>query len=189
MSRSIFIYALLEPAGDISDPAAVRYIGASNNPRTRLLSHLRESKVGGDNPKAAWLRDLLATGRQPKLLVVEECTADTWAMREVYWIRHFKDADAPLTNWHIGGGCTLSLYPGKKRAWRRRKTLTAPLTPTAPKPAPKPAIDDQDAAVMHTLYTRARWPLRRIVDLYETTELEAKVAIFHQAIVRRTSNP
>lgn len=94
----IFIYKLIDP-----ETEEVRYIGKTNNPRTRLNNHICHSKKNrGKRHVVNWICSLLNKGLKPKLQVIEECKINDWKERETFWISHFKQ-NSDITNHGKGG--------------------------------------------------------------------------------------
>lgn len=93
------IYALCEP-----DSEEVRYVGATKQrPRARLKQHLKEAdREVGTSPKEIWLRELIARGLEPSVLLLEE-TEDS--EREGYWISFCREIGFSILN-------ELTLYEG-----------------------------------------------------------------------------
>jgi predicted GIY-YIG superfamily endonuclease len=93
----IYIYALLDP-----DTEEVRYIGKTNDLNKRMSGHCTVNR----NPKthkARWINKLIAQGKTPKMLVIEECNEDTWEEAECRWIAHYRTVNNKLTNIADGG--------------------------------------------------------------------------------------
>ena len=94
----ISIYVLKDPR-----TLEVRYVGKSKDPKSRLADHLCPSNLRGVCHRASWIRYLLARNLRPVLEVVETCSDFIWEAREVYWIKHYKELGARLTNTTDGG--------------------------------------------------------------------------------------
>ena len=93
-----FIYALIDPKTD-----EVRYVGKADNVKSRFQSHIREAKSGKHSHKCAWIRQVLDSGNEPKLHILEEVDKDSWKKAEIYYIEEFKKLGANLTNIAKGG--------------------------------------------------------------------------------------
>jgi hypothetical protein len=115
--RSTFIYGLVDPRTD-----EVRYIGKSDNPRSRLAAHLRDRS---DNHRCHWLGELRSADLQPTLLILDEVCAWGWQDVEVSWIAYGRDQGWPLTNGTDGGDGVVGLSASAKAriraAWLGRK--------------------------------------------------------------------
>lgn len=97
-TSATFIYALLDPRN-----AAVRYVGKTRNSLSiRLHAHCSNCRRE-TNHKANWLRQLFALNLTPQIVLLEETTTANWQGRERFWITHFKDDGADLTNSTDGG--------------------------------------------------------------------------------------
>lgn len=88
-----YVYMLTHP--DINE---VGYVGTTNNPQSRLASHM--SKHGTNKEKTKWIAGL---PNKPKLVILEEMNFfdDVHLDREQHWIHHFLKLGHPLTNKHI----------------------------------------------------------------------------------------
>jgi NUMOD3 motif-containing protein len=96
-----FIYALVDPRND-----QVRYVGKANDPHRRYIGHLYEQRMHyrAKNPyKRRWLDQLTKMGLKPQLRVLERVSLQEWPTREVFWIAHYRNFGARLTNLHEGG--------------------------------------------------------------------------------------
>lgn len=80
----------------------IRYVGKSNNPEKRLLTHVKHSK--DKSHRTSWIKSLKEQNLEPILKVIEECSKDIWQEREVFWIKHYKAQGMKLTNLTDGGG-------------------------------------------------------------------------------------
>jgi hypothetical protein len=90
----LFIYLL-------SDPRANKpmYVGMSKDPKKRLASHLCKSQLRHRSSKRVlWLKELLFHNLKPVLHILEEVNENNANVREVHWIRHFKEVNPDLTN-------------------------------------------------------------------------------------------
>ena len=109
--KKIYIYGLY----DSNDENDIRYIGKTNNPKSRLSSHkhssIKNRKLGNRlTHKECWFLKVLDDGGSVKLKVIEECDQENWSEREIYWISFFPN----LTNISPGGedgitGCTFEI--------------------------------------------------------------------------------
>ncbi len=83
--KTIFIYVLTEMDG------AIRYVGQTHDPSTRLKQHLAESRPtnarNNNKRKAAWIQSLLSVGQKPQMLILEVTTLEQRDEREQYWIK------------------------------------------------------------------------------------------------------
>ena len=92
------IYALSDPRN-----GRVRYVGKSDDPQKRLLNHIHNAVVQRKrNHRANWIRQVVASGGQPVVAILESGTGD-WQAVEQRWIAHFKQAGADLVNSTSGG--------------------------------------------------------------------------------------
>ena len=82
---SVYIYGLLDPRFNL-----VRYINKSINPRNRYKDFINRNKILRVNSeKNAWLLELLNSGLNPVLVIIEKCTLENWVEREQYWINYY----------------------------------------------------------------------------------------------------
>lgn len=90
------IYVLKDPVTD-----EVRYVGKTNDLTSRIRCHKWEKRhLKKRNHKVRWLRTLTA---DPTVEVLETVSEDNWVERERYWIQHYRDQGARLTNIAEGG--------------------------------------------------------------------------------------
>lgn len=95
----VYIYALCDPT-----TKAIRYIGKSKNPQSRLYYHLQDvtdKKV--HSHKKYWLRSVLDAGEKPLLKILEVTDSESWANCERKWIAWAKEQGCNLTNGTDGG--------------------------------------------------------------------------------------
>lgn len=103
--RVTYIYALRDPRD-----RTVHYIGKSNNPRLRLISHLEDKET--NQRKTAWIDELAALGLKPDLDILEDVALLEWQKAERSWIAHGFAEGWPLTNISAGGGGPLGEFDG-----------------------------------------------------------------------------
>ena len=94
----IYIYGLY----DSKDEDDIRYIGKTNNPKVRIYSHLKRKDTNQD--KVSWIKDVLDSGREIKMKIIEECELSNWKEREVYWISEYRKNNV-IYNKKSGGEC------------------------------------------------------------------------------------
>ena len=98
--KKIYIYGLY----DSNDENDIRYVGKTNNPKTRIYSHkystIKNSKNGNHlTHKERWILKVLNNGGNIGIKIIEECKYDNWSEREIYWIGSYSN----LTNMSPGG--------------------------------------------------------------------------------------
>jgi hypothetical protein len=91
-----YIYILQDPRNNL-----VKYIGKSNNPHRRFLSHLWQTSKN-KSYCYKWIQSLKKKGLKPIMTVIDEVIED-WQWLEQYWIEQFKQWGFILTN-HTKGG-------------------------------------------------------------------------------------
>jgi len=89
-TREWHVYALKDPRD-----GAVRYVGATYNPKQRLQGHLSD-RTGP--PKCAWIADLQDRGLAPEMCVLESGNTDPreQAACEQRWIDRFRPSGGLL---------------------------------------------------------------------------------------------
>lgn len=105
--KSPCVYVLVDPRD-----SRIRYVGKTNWPEERFKQHLTDIRLtytSNDNKKA-WVRELLALGLKPLMIILEQCTDDTVDHREWYWLALLKKAGADLLNMNMNGA-TSPDYP------------------------------------------------------------------------------
>lgn len=126
-----FIYVLTGDSGE------VRYVGkTSRRPSLRLAYHVWEARRGARNHRCNWIRELLARGTKPSIVVVKSSDGNG-CQDEIDLISFFSDNEASLTNCTSGGdgspGCPLSeetrhkisaAGKGKKRSLETRQRMS-----------------------------------------------------------------
>ena len=95
MKKSTIIYGLYSTRDN-----DIRYVGKSNNPKSRLKDHIWSSKSKKSNTyKSCWIRKELNEGYNIKIKVLEVCDVDEWPIKEQKWVKKYNN----LTNHHKGG--------------------------------------------------------------------------------------
>ncbi len=92
------IYALCEP-----ETGEVRYIGKAVDLQRRLWKHYTPIHLAPETHKNRWLRQVLARGLKPGVLVLERVEGRPWQEAEREWIARYREAGAKLTNILDGG--------------------------------------------------------------------------------------
>ena len=90
------IYFLRDP-----ETQAIRYVGYSRDPKSRLRTHLSQSG-GRSTHKECWIHSLLSKGLKPELEVIE--WVEDYQQREIWWIAKLRSEGVDLTNLMEGGG-------------------------------------------------------------------------------------
>lgn len=94
-----FIYALLCPHS-----GATRYIGKANKPSVRLSKHISDARRDSPHATGRWIRQVLASGCCPQLIVLFEVDAsEHWQVAEKRTIAEYRAAGHDLTNSTSGG--------------------------------------------------------------------------------------
>jgi|SRR5271166_545300 len=92
-----YVYGLFHP-----DTAELRYIGKTNNLKTRYRDHI--NKMGETNRKRNWIKSLINDEKKPIMMVIEELDSDIDCLEaETYYIRYFRYLGVDLIN-HTDGG-------------------------------------------------------------------------------------
>ncbi|HYC51093.1 MAG TPA: hypothetical protein VEB19_08305 [Gemmatimonadaceae bacterium] len=83
ITPSEVVYALVDPA----DPELVRYVGRTCDPTSRYRMHC----TNGSDAVTGWAKSVMAEGRKPAMVLIEQCERDVIEARERYWIRYYRD--------------------------------------------------------------------------------------------------
>jgi len=93
-----YIYVLIDPRDN-----QIRYVGKTNNIKTRLTEHCTPRNLKNNTYKVNWIRSVLNYNLRPILKVIEQCDESNWQEREIYWIKYYRDLGYDLTNATEGG--------------------------------------------------------------------------------------
>jgi len=100
-----YIYGLWDPRD-----GRLRYIGKSNDPKSRLPAHLRAAKKkGATSHLRCWLIGLMNDDERPMMEILEEIAVSDWQECEKDWIKQCRDIGLDLVNscpGGLGGGVT-----------------------------------------------------------------------------------
>lgn len=123
------IYMLIDPRDE-----EIRYIGwTSRTLERRLYEHVHIVSHG--RLKKEWVRQLLQCGLEPRIQVIQQVPAQSWAAAKIYWIGFFRKMGCPLTNMSNGGdgnlGCLVSEETRAKMraAWTENRKKSVPRRP------------------------------------------------------------
>lgn len=89
----MYIYGLVCP-----DSGKVMYVGKSANPTVRYNQHVYGPELNSTPKKSNWLKQLKDNGKEPGLIILEECDDAVCSLRESYWIKHYLQVNPDLTN-------------------------------------------------------------------------------------------
>lgn len=93
----VLIYGLCEPGTNL-----VRYVGKTIHLKKRLKEHVYVAvKFNHKSHKDNWIRSLQPS--VPSIIVLEECTEDTWQEAERRWIARYRKDGSSNTNSLDGG--------------------------------------------------------------------------------------
>ena len=98
MKNTTFIYTLEHPT-----TGEIRYVGKSNNPKTRLNSHIWDSKQQEKTYKNDWVKSLLNQNLKPLITILDEIPTSEWRFWEMHYIALFKSWGLRLVNGTDGG--------------------------------------------------------------------------------------
>lgn len=123
--RKVIIYTLADPR-----TGEVRYVGKTENLKSRFYSHLRDH---GLNYKCRWVKSLLKCGILPNIEVLEEIESSDdsdWQECESFWISYLRFLGVRLANSKSGGeiGCKFSPEIRLKMSIARRRRVITPET-------------------------------------------------------------
>ncbi len=94
--KNVHIYVLKDP-----ETGEVRYVGKTKlTLKKRLQDHLSEKTK---SYKYNWITSLKNKNVLPIIESIERVSNEVWAVREMFWIQHYKDLGARLTNSNDGG--------------------------------------------------------------------------------------
>ncbi len=96
--ETTFIYSLSDPI-----TGEIRYIGKANNPKKRILDHIKEGETSNKSHKISWVKSLISKGLIPIVEIVDEVPKSEWEFWEIYWISQFRAWKFNLTNISSGG--------------------------------------------------------------------------------------
>ncbi len=98
------IYALCEP-----DTGEARYIGLTVSPKDRYYQHMGKCPTKGSTACNQWIRGLVAQGKKPRMLILQEVTDYAEAKRLEYaWVRRYRTMGERVLNfWPPHGFCSL----------------------------------------------------------------------------------
>lgn len=92
----VYIYGLAHP-----DTGVIHYVGKSEDLKARMYQHFRTKNK--KDAKSKWIAELVAQGKKPQMIVIEECTPDTWQDAERRWIAHYRAVNTAMVNGSKGG--------------------------------------------------------------------------------------
>lgn len=93
-----FIYALIDPRDN-----QIRYIGKTNNIKTRLKEHCTFCSLQSQTHKNNWVKLLLKENLKPEIEIVDEVNESEWQFWEKHYISLYKSWGFKLTNSNDGG--------------------------------------------------------------------------------------
>ena len=135
----VYIYTLEYPEGN------VRYVGKTQDLKTRFCKHLRDAKYSTNSRRLAWIRSLLNVGEIPCINVLDIVEEKEWAFWEKHYISLIKSWGFDLTNATFGGDGLLATEEVKakiskscKEHWKHNKTWTSGKAGMGLKLGPKP---------------------------------------------------
>jgi hypothetical protein len=94
--RLVAIYGLIDPR-----TGCIRYVGKSLNLAQRYNHHVNYQD--GSSHKSCWIKGLKRLGLAPELVPLQFVSEASWEATEKWWIAHFRDHGADLTNGTAGG--------------------------------------------------------------------------------------
>ena len=92
-----FIYSLSDPIN-----GEIRYVGKSDNPKLRLVEHIKKSKYDLTH-KNNWIKSLVNKNLKPVIEILDTVPISEWGFWENYWIDVVKTWGFKLTNIANGG--------------------------------------------------------------------------------------
>ena len=92
-----FIYSLSDPITN-----EIKYVGKSDNPKVRLVEHMRKSKYDVTH-KNNWINSLKNKNLKPIIEILDVVSITDWDFWEKHWINLLKRQGFNLTNIADGG--------------------------------------------------------------------------------------
>lgn len=93
----VVIYLFLDEDG------LPKYVGKSNNFKSRLKQHLNKDRFKYNTYFYRWLNKCIANNKEFYVDILEECLQENWQEKEKYWIKHFRELGYSITNMTDGG--------------------------------------------------------------------------------------
>jgi hypothetical protein len=107
MSDQVSIYGLRS-----KEQSQYGYVGQTSNPAIRLQQHLYD--VTNDDlsntAKRVWVENVIQSGSEIVMDILEECNRSDAANRELHWIKTFINAGHELTNCSMVAQARFELY-------------------------------------------------------------------------------
>ena len=113
MQDEVTIYCLF----DIRRPHAIRYVGQTSQPKTRMHTHCS----GQDHSTKAWVQEVKETGGNVGYKVLAVCKPDNALLSEEHWIEHMRNDGHLLLNGFPGSVGPITL--GCKNCQRLAKQV------------------------------------------------------------------
>ena len=99
MADGYYNYGLIDPRN-----GEMRYVGESKNLKQRLQRHCSPSKLKTNSHKNNWIKQVLATGLRPEIILLETYDTEQEALdAEVELIAYYRYIGCDLTNRTKGG--------------------------------------------------------------------------------------
>ena len=70
----------------LTDGDKVRYIGKSDNPRKRLLEHIKESEPKNKTHKHKWINKMVKNNSEIGVKILEVVPSNELKTKEIFWI-------------------------------------------------------------------------------------------------------
>lgn len=116
--KTTFIYAICEP-----NMGEIRYVGKSNNPKSRFSHHISKAKNKSVPHVCAWIRGILKRKLRPEYFIIDEIERSEWKFWEQHYISLFKSWGINLTNLKEGGDNDFSNCERKEIAKKISKSI------------------------------------------------------------------
>lgn len=94
--RDHYVYILVDPRD-----SRIKYVGCTVNVQRRMYLHAHRYEhyhIANLSPKIQWAVELMNSGHDPILVVLEKVSGKVAKERETFWMRRLYRAGAPLTN-------------------------------------------------------------------------------------------
>lgn len=117
--KSTTVYLLRDPRDN-----AIRYVGKTTRPlEKRLSAHICRTNLTPKRHSSRWISGLVSIGLKPIIEAIETLEdGSDWQERERFWISHYRDQGAKLTNITDGGeGVAGYVFPAERKQYMSDK--------------------------------------------------------------------
>jgi len=108
--KPIYVYVLIDPRY----PDDVRYVGITNDMKSRFRRHIRDAETGKRNHRTCWVKSLLQEGITPLMTIIDETNNENWVQCEMEWIAYYRAIGCDLVNGTDGGDGSRGYVPSEE---------------------------------------------------------------------------